>query len=235
MHICFLDIDGTLVLTGGAGKTAFARTLAEDFGIAKVDGDVPFAGRSDRAIAMDLFRSHGIAPTFENWQRFCTGFIPRLEEALATHQGYILPGVGNLLGALTARGDVALGLLTGNLRQGAHRKLAYYGLWDYFPFGGFGDEHLERCDIAAAALAAARVHIDGRSSATNANGIESAIDRVIVIGDTQHDIDCGRSIGARCVAVPTGSTSAAALRSRAPDALVETLEDIEPILGLLDD
>jgi phosphoglycolate phosphatase-like HAD superfamily hydrolase len=235
MHICFLDIDGTLVLTGGAGKTAFARTLAEDFGIAKVDGDVPFAGRSDRAIAMDLFRSHGIAPTFENWQQFCTGFIPRLEEALATHQGYILPGVGNLLDALTARGDVALGLLTGNLRQGAHRKLAYYGLWDYFPFGGFGDEHLERCDIAAAALAAARVHIDGRSSAPNANGTESAIDRVIVIGDTQHDIDCGRSIGARCVAVPTGSTSAAVLRARAPDALVETLEDIEPILGLLDD
>jgi phosphoglycolate phosphatase-like HAD superfamily hydrolase len=263
MHICFLDIDGTLVLTGGAGKTAFARTLAEDFGIAKVDGDVPFAGRSDRAIAMDLFRSHGIAPTFENWQRFCTGFIPRLEEALATHQGYILPGVSNLLGALTARGDVALGLLTGNLRQGAHRKLAYYGLWDYFPFGGFGDEHLERCDIAAAALAAARVHIDGQNcrglaghhrrdgraesseqnvpvplfldGATNANGTGNSIDRVIVIGDTPHDIDCGRSIGARCVAVPTGSTSAAVLRARAPDAFVETLEDIEPILGLLDD
>jgi phosphoglycolate phosphatase len=225
MHICFLDIDGTLILTGGAGQTAFARTLAEDFGIEEIDRTVAFAGRSDRAIAMDLFRSHDVDPTAENWLRFCAGYLPRLEETLATHQGFVLPGVADLLAALAARGDVAVGLLTGNVREGARRKLGHYALWKHFPFGGFGDEHTERCDIAAAALAAARHHLNG----------EHGHGQVLVIGDTVHDIDCGRSIAARCVAVPTGHTTAAALRASEPDVLVDTLEDVGPILALLDD
>jgi phosphoglycolate phosphatase-like HAD superfamily hydrolase len=233
MHICFLDIDGTLVLTGGAGQTAFARTLAEDFGIPAIDCTVQFAGRSDRAIAMDLFRSHGIAPNAENWLRFCAGYLRRLEQALATHKGYVLPGVAALLTALTARGDVALGLLTGNVREGARRKLGYYGLWHHFPFGGFGDEHLERCDIAAAALAAARQHL-GPTIPLNAEGAAQTHGQVVVIGDTLHDITCGRSIGAMCVAVPTGHTSAQVLRTGMPDVLIETLEDAEPVLALLD-
>ena len=59
MHICLLDIDGTLLLTGGAGQKAFAQTLAAEFGIAEIINTVMFAGRSDRAIAMDLFLLHG--------------------------------------------------------------------------------------------------------------------------------------------------------------------------------
>jgi phosphoglycolate phosphatase-like HAD superfamily hydrolase len=234
MHICFLDIDGTLVLTGGAGQAAFARTLAEDFGIAQIDGRVQFAGRSDRAIAMDLFRSHAVVPSDENWMRFRAGYLARLEEALVTHQGVVLPGVEQLLAGLQARGDVALGLLTGNLREGAHRKLGHYGLWHHFPFGGFGDEYLERCDIAAAALAAARQHLDGHADASGSNGVAAARSEVIVIGDTPHDIACGRSIGARCVAVPTGNTPAAVLHAARPDVFVDTLEDLAPILALLD-
>jgi phosphoglycolate phosphatase-like HAD superfamily hydrolase len=234
MHICFLDIDGTLVLTGGAGHTAFARTLALDFGIEPNDHTVQFAGRSDRAIAMDLFRGHGIATTTENWLRFRAAYLGRLEEALTMCSGYVLPGVESLLAELTARGDVALGLLTGNIREGARRKLVYYGLWNHFAFGGFGDEYLERCDIAAAALASARHHLAGRESNSNGSQVGDALGQVIVIGDTQHDIDCGRSIGARCVAVPTGHTSAETLHSHAPDVLVETLEDTGPILALLD-
>jgi phosphoglycolate phosphatase-like HAD superfamily hydrolase len=231
MHICFLDIDGTLVLTGGAGKTAFAHTLAEDFGIPAIDGTVQFAGRSDRAIALDLFRSHGIATSPENWARFYRGYLARLEQALTTHQGYVLPGVAALLTTLAARGDVALGLLTGNVREGARRKLCYYDLWHHFPFGGFGDEHLERCDIAAAALAAARQHLRA-AIASSTNGARQAQEIVVVIGDTLQDIHCGRSIGALCVAVPTGHTSAEVLQTGAPDVLVETLEDAEPILAL---
>jgi phosphoglycolate phosphatase-like HAD superfamily hydrolase len=231
MHICFLDIDGTLLLTGGAGRSAFERTLVEDFGILDVDGQVTFAGRSDRAIAMDLFASHGIEPSPENWRRFCIGYLRRLEEMLHTHQGFVLPGVPELLRALDARGDVALGLLTGNLREGARHKLSHYGLWDWFPFGGFGDEHNERCDIAAAALAAARLHLNAPSSADGENG--KANRQILVIGDTPHDIDCGRSIGAQCIAVPTGNFSASDLRDSQPDVLVETLEDVAPILALL--
>jgi phosphoglycolate phosphatase len=201
MHIVLLDIDGTLVLTGGAGQTAFAQTLAADFGIPQIETKVAFAGRSDRAIVVDLFRAHGISVSEENWQRFCAGYLSRLDDALANHKGYVLPGVGKFLSTVAARDDV-------------------------------GDDHLERCDIAAAALAAARLHLNGRTPDANApasrpNG------EIIVIGDTLHDITCGRSIGARCVAVATGHTPAAELSMGKPDVVVETLEDIDPVFALL--
>lgn len=227
MHICFLDIDGTLVLTGGAGQAAFAQTLSADFGIPEIDAAVSFAGRSDRAIAMDLFRSHGVRASAENWRRFCAGYLARLEKTLVTHQGSVLPGVADFLAALAARGDVAIGLLTGNVREGARRKLGYYGLWEWFPFGGFGDDHIERCDIAAAALSAARQHLNCHSDA-------AVPGKVLVIGDTPNDIACGRSIGATCVGVPTGHTGIETLQRADPDLLVETLEDVGPILALLD-
>jgi phosphoglycolate phosphatase-like HAD superfamily hydrolase len=234
MHICFWDIDGTLLLTGGAGQSAFAETLADEFGISEIDTNVGFAGRSDKAIAMDLFRSHGIEPSEPNWRRFCHGYLGRLERALRAHRGVVLPGVVTLLEALAARGDVAIGLLTGNMREGARRKLSHYGLWQWFPFGGFGDEHMERCGIAAAALAAAELHLNGHPAAVK-DGSTFANRKVIVIGDTPHDIQCGRSIGARCVAVPTGITAADGLLAAQPDVFVESLETAGPILALFDD
>jgi len=224
MHVCFLDIDGTLISTGGAGREAFVVTLDKDFGIRNASSaGVTFAGRSDRAIALELLERHGVAPTAENWARFRPAYVRRLREVLPTFQGRVLPGVVPLLESLAARGDVALGLLTGNIRDAARSKLTHYGLWQWFPFGGFGDEHTDRCDIAAAALAAARLHLNG-----NSHG------RVLVIGDTPNDVTCGRAIGARCVAVPTGTTPTDVLRKAKPDVLVETLEDAEPILRLLD-
>src|SRR3954470_22497682 len=209
MHICLLDIDGTLVLTGGAGQTAFSQTLNADFGIGEINTKVAFAGRSDRAIVADLFRDHGIDPSDENWSRFCEGYLSRLDAALHSHKGHVLPGVAGLLDALADRGDIAIGLVTGNVREGARRKLQYFDLWHWFPFGGFGDEYVDRCDIAAAALAAAHSHLGSLANGhVSTNG--SASDRaVVVIGDTLHDIRCGRSIHARCVAVATGQSTAA--------------------------
>jgi phosphoglycolate phosphatase len=226
MHICLIDIDGTLVLTGGAGQTAFAHTLERDFGIPEINRDVVFAGRSDRAIAMELFDIHGIERTPANWQRFCQGYVDSLDEMLPTHAGRVLPGVSALIDNLIARGDVAIGLLTGNIHEAARRKLSFYGLWHHFPFGGFGDEHEDRNDIAAAALAAAQKHI-------GANG-RSSRHSLVVIGDTLNDVRCGRSIGARCVAVATGHSTSDVLRTSSPDVVVETLEDASPILALLE-
>jgi phosphoglycolate phosphatase-like HAD superfamily hydrolase len=233
MHICLLDIDGTLLLTGGAGQKAFTQTLAEDFGITEIIHQVMFAGRSDRAIAMELFQLHGVAETTENWERFCVGYLSRLEAALHAHQGFVLPGAAGLVTTLAARDDVALGLLTGNVREGAKRKLVHYDLWHPFAFGGYGDDHVHRNDIAACALAAAHEHIAVGANGLARNGKKPS-GRVIVVGDTEHDVTCGRSIGALCVAVPTGHTKADELRQTNPDVLVETLEDIGPILALLD-
>jgi phosphoglycolate phosphatase-like HAD superfamily hydrolase len=120
---------------------------------------------------------------------------------------------------------VAIGLLTGNVREGARRKLSHYQLWHWFPFGGFGDDHMERCDIAAEALAAAKLHL---------NGSKSPHGEVVVIGDTHHDVNCGRSIGAQCVAVATGQTTVDELQAAKPDVLLETLESLDSILALFD-
>ncbi len=229
MHICFLDIDGTLVLTGGAGMDAFGEAIAEVFGAPPVTRDVAFAGRSDRAIAGDLFAVHGIDDTAENWQRFAESYIRWIDRLLPERDGSVLPGVEELLDALAARGDVALGLITGNVREAARRKLTHYELWHWFAFGGFGDVHRERNDIAAAAMTEARQHLNGQP-----DGPGPEIGTVVVIGDTHNDITCARSIGARAVAVPTGRATADELRTGRPDVVVETLEDTEPILQLFD-
>lgn len=235
MHICLIDIDGTLVRTGGAGQTAFAQTLIADFEIPEINTNVAFAGRSDRAIVADLFRDHGISPSDENWHRFRQGYLSRLDSALQSHPGRVLPGVSELLEALAARGDVAVGLLTGNIHEGARRKLTHFDLWHWFPFGGFGDEHVERADIAAAALAAARLHLAPITNGAKANGPRVSNRQVLVIGDTEHDIRCGRSIGARCVGVATGQSSTDHLQTFDPDLALSTLEDIPSILRLFDE
>ena len=227
MHICLFDIDGTILLTGGAGMEAFRRTFAEEFGVDSISGDVSFAGRSDRAIATDLFHAHGIDPSLENWERFCTGYITRVDEELPRHEGTVLHGVEALLSELTLRDDVLIGLLTGNVRETACRKLSRHDLWHLFAFGGFGDHHFDRNLIAAEALAAAVEH-------AAAEGVQrESLGTVLVFGDTLNDIRCARSIGAKVVAVSTGQSSAEVLQQGKPDLLLETLERTERILQLL--
>jgi phosphoglycolate phosphatase len=154
---------------------------------------------------------------------------------LKLHEGRVLPGVPALLDALAARGDVAIGLVTGNIHEGARRKLTHYDLWHWFPFGGFGDEHVDRSHIAAAALAAARSHLAPAAHGASANGHTFDEGEIIVIGDTEHDISCGRSIGARCVAVATGHSTIEHLQTFEPDLVLSTLEDLPAILTLLDE
>ncbi|MCA9240768.1 MAG: HAD family hydrolase [Planctomycetales bacterium] len=227
MKTCLFDIDGTLVLTGGAGMVAFAQTFAEVFGVPEITKSVSFSGRSDRAIASDLMAAHGVPVTEDNWQEFRQGYAARLPAALEACQGCVLPGVERLLTRLQERGDVLIGLLTGNLRQTAQMKLAHYGLWRHFDFGGFGDIHLCRNEIAAAALAEAELQ-HGQDGAGGEH-------LVVVIGDTEHDVTCAHSIGARSVATPTGVTPVETLRAAGPHLLVETLEDSAAILQWFDE
>ncbi len=222
MHIVLFDIDGTLLNTGGAGHEAFKLAMADQFGIAEL-GKVPFSGRTDRAIVADLFSMHGVDNTPENWQRFVGSYIDGLRHVLPKCQGHVLPGVGGLLEELDRRDNVAIGLVTGNVREGAWLKLAHYNLADYFPFGGFGDRHSERADVAAEALAAALQHlsceVDGNT--------------VYVIGDTPADVRCGRSIGAKVVAVATGLPDTEALAAAKPDVLLDDLADPSAVLNMM--
>src|SRR5437660_12530527 len=123
MVVCLFDIDGTLLSSGGAGKAAMEAALATAFGVpASADG-IPFSGRTDRAIGRDLFHHHGVEPSEDNWRRFVAAYLGHLPACLGTHNGKVLPGIALLLESLALLGDVAVGLLTGNIRDGARLKL----------------------------------------------------------------------------------------------------------------
>jgi phosphoglycolate phosphatase len=224
MATVLFDIDGTLISTGGAGRIAFAETFRELFGVDQISSTVGFAGRSDKAIAEDLMRAHDIEVTSANWRRFTTAFVPRLEQVLPRSDGAILPGISKLLDELEAMEHVAIGLLTGNIAAGAKAKLSHYQLYERFAFGGYGDDWTDRCDIAVAALEAARLH---------RNGTWSATEKVIVIGDTPADIKCARAIEAFAVGVATGGASIEELADARPDLLVSDLTDSRDLLSQL--
>jgi phosphoglycolate phosphatase-like HAD superfamily hydrolase len=224
MDVLLFDIDGTLLVSGGAGKAALEAALAAEFGITELRGQVAFSGRTDRAIIRDLFALHDVADTPANLRRVLTAYLGHLPASLHRHPGRVLPGIAVLLEQLTVRPGVALGLLTGNVREGARLKLGHYGLTHHFAFGGYGDDHLERDDVAHEALAAVHRHLNG-----------SALPRQVwVIGDTPLDVRCARAIGARAAAVATGWHSRDELATAGPDLLLADLADPSPLLGALD-
>jgi phosphoglycolate phosphatase len=220
MNVCLFDIDGTLLSSGGAGKAAMEAALESEFGVPASSGGVPFSGRTDRAITQDLFQIHGIEWSATNWQRFLESYLSHLPICLAGHRGQILPGIADLLETIQGRDRFALGLLTGNVRDGARLKLGHYGLFDYFAFGGFGDHHLDRNDVAQEALTVIREQFNG------------SVNEVWVIGDTPLDIRCARAIGAKAIAVATGSHSLEALAAADPDLLVPDFSDAAPLLAM---
>ena len=223
MIACLFDIDGTLLASGGAGKAALESAFTESFGIA-LRVQIPYAGRTDRAIGRDLLRLHDIDASLENWERLLASYLARLPASLNHHQGRVLPGILALLSVLQTRGDIALGLLTGNVRAGARVKLGHYGLYEHFAFGGFGDHHFDRDDVAREALAAAKLHL----------GEQMTPERIWVIGDTPLDVRCARAIGAKVVAVATGLHTVEQLKEAAPDLALSDLANPAPFLELLD-
>src|SRR5947209_3447940 len=117
MIACLFDIDGTLLASGGAGKAALESALTGEFGV-ELRVQVPYSGRTDRAIMRDLFRLHDIAETADNLHKLLGGYLSRLPESLRRHNGRVLPGIEALLVDLRAMRHVRIGLLTGNVRAG---------------------------------------------------------------------------------------------------------------------
>jgi len=222
MNICLFDIDGTLLSSGGAGKAAMEAALASEFGVPGSSDGVPYSGRTDRAIARDLFRLHQIDDSVENWRRFIATYLRLLPDCLADYQGRVMPGIGALLESLAQRNDVAVGLLTGNIRDGAKLKLGHYEIFHHFAFGGFGDHYFDRDEVAREALSETQRHLNGAVD----------VNRIWVIGDTPLDVRCARSIGARAVAVATGWHSLEQLQESRPDLLFADLSDPAPLLAL---
>jgi phosphoglycolate phosphatase-like HAD superfamily hydrolase len=125
--------------------------------------------------------------------------------------------VAKIVGQAAEHPSVVQGLLTGNLRRGAEAKLGFHGLWSFFPIGAFADDSEVRNELGPHALRRAKGHW----------GVEFPPERVWIVGDTPHDIACARAVGARSLAVATGSSKVADLAGHEPDAVLESLDDTE--------
>jgi phosphoglycolate phosphatase-like HAD superfamily hydrolase len=222
MKTLLFDIDGTLINTGGAGGAALLRAFRDQFAVEE-PGSVAFSGRTDRAISRSLFELHGIPDVEDNWQRLQKSYLDLLPGCMEERQGRVLDGVEPLLNGLQAAGNSLLGLLTGNVREGARIKLEFFGLFDRFRFGGFGDEHYDRDHVAREAQTAATPHLG------NGHGAQDCW----VIGDTPLDISCARAINARVLAVATGIHPRAELSAAEPDILLDDLSNTDHLLSVL--
>ena len=207
------DIDGTIMTSAHAGTSAMAETAKELFGVEEI-GPLNVHGRCDRGILAELFQGLGVSYE-QHHEEFSQRYYQNLPASLIRNQGRLLPGVKSLLETLHTEDNIALGILTGNLKRAAEIKLKHVGVEQYFSFGGYGDQFADRNDVASQAVQSAKNTIKEVFSS----------DQVWVIGDTPNDIRCARSIGAKVLAVETGGGSSEELSNADPDLLLPDLSD----------
>lgn len=193
------------------------------FGVEEDLEGITLAGATDALIARLLLEKHDLPVTPENVTALLDAYLSALPGRLPRHAGRLLPGIVALLDRLKSREDCVVALLTGNLVRGAELKLAHYGVWDYFEFGAFADDHHDRNELGGFA----------RTRAREKHGREFAPADVVVIGDTPRDIECGRVIGARTVAIATGNYSRNELQTHSPDLLFDDLSDTTAVVAAL--
>jgi phosphoglycolate phosphatase len=218
--IFLFDIDQTLLRADGLARRTMERVFLELHGVPDAFASVDFAGRTDHAILRDCFALHRpeLHELADEFTRFRELYLPYLDADLMAAGGCtVLPGVVPLLDALGRRGDVVLGLGTGNFRAAAALKLGSVGLWERFVDGGFADDTEDRAAMIAAGLQRLR---SGRNDAGE----------VWVVGDSPHDISGARANGLRVVAVATGRFSLDLLRALEPDAAFADLSDTDAFL-----
>lgn len=227
-RLILFDIDGTLMSAGAAPKRAFRRALEDVFGTTGPIDHHEFSGKTDPQIARELLRLAGLddAEIDPLLPALFEAYLAELALELAgdDYAPVVHPGVREVLDALTAHPEAPLvGLLTGNVERGAALKLGSVGLSEPFRMGAYGSDSERRDELPAVAVARARA-IAGR---------EYRGDEVIVIGDTPHDVSCGRSLGVYALAVATGSYDAGALRDAGAHLVLDDLSDTSRVLDAL--
>lgn len=223
-RLILFDIDGTLV-RGRAARGAFEVALRHAYGTAGAIDTHDFSGKTDPQIARELLVGAGLdhAVVDAGLPRLFERYLAELEVRLPAEPMRVLPGVGELLDALDASGEAALGLVTGNVVGGARLKLGSVGLFDRFRVGGFGSDHEIRNHLPAIAI--------GRARAAWGRDFDRA--DVWVVGDTPLDVACGRHERVRTLAVATGRHPVAELSGCGADAVVESFADWSGVAGRL--
>lgn len=226
MKLVLFDIDGTLITSRGAGRRAMRLAFERVFGTAGGIDRYDLRGRTDTRIVHDVMAAEGweVERVRERLDDFFEVYVGGLTAEIGDGRHVItLPGVAAMVERLDRASGVALGLVTGNIEEGARIKLGPTGLWPRFQVGAYGSDHMDRRRLPS--LAARRAHA--------LLGTTFAPEDVIVIGDTPHDIDCARAFGAVAVAVATGQYPREQLLAERPDHYFEDLAETEGVLAAL--
>jgi phosphoglycolate phosphatase-like HAD superfamily hydrolase len=225
MRIVLFDIDGTLLRSGGVGRIAMEGALTTVFG-SPGKSEYRYDGKTDKQIVRDLMRREGFSDDEIDAQMpvLLEEYVSGLTRELASgnRNVLLLEGVSELLDALDREEKVVVGLLTGNIQQGARAKLTAAGIDPArFRVNAFGSDHELRPELPAVA----------QRRASELLGIDIKGNRVIVVGDTPADIQCGEAIGARAIGVATGRYSVEQLAAYQPYAVFESLADTDAVLS----
>jgi len=224
MRLVLFDIDGTLLNSGGMGRAAMQRALGLVFG-SPGNPSYRYDGKTDKQIVRDVMRLEGHTDEHidARMEKLIELYLDGLREGAKSGKFNVRPleGVVPLLDALGERKDVVLGLLTGNVEPGARIKLTAAGIDpNRFRVNAFGSDHEHRPELPAIA----------QRRAGETLGLDIAGDRLVVIGDTPADIECGRSLGARAIGVASGHYTVEQLQSHKPYAVFPSLKNTQHVL-----
>lgn len=223
MKLILFDIDGTLMDSGGAGTRAMYKAFAKGLAIGRDELagiKVSMAGKTDPQILGELFSLLGIASDRAKMQEILSLYIKYLEREIKDNTKALKPAVMDVLDWLAPLKDVHLGLLTGNVMDGARIKLKSFGIWERFAFGAFGSDNHDRNKLLPAALDRFR----------ELTGKEVTFADCVVIGDTPRDVECSKPYGAYALAVATGPYDMTSLNNTDADAVIEDLTGAREVL-----
>jgi len=226
VRLVLFDIDGTLITSRGAGRRAMRTALERVFGAAGGIDQYDLRGRTDTRIVHEVMGALGWEPARvkERLDDFFEAYLGGLTSEIGDGRHVVtLPGVSAVVARLAQSPDALLGLVTGNIEEGARIKLLPTGLWPLFRVGAYGSDHMDRRRLPSLAARRAQALVGYPFAATD----------VVVIGDTPHDIDCARACGAVAVAVTTGQYTRDELLAERPDHLFDDLADVEKVLAAI--
>lgn len=222
MRLVLFDIDGTLIDSGGAGVRSLDLALKDLFSIENGFHGISMAGKTDTQIIKEGIMKHGISAN-GTIDAVIKAYLHYLQREINNDRKHVKPGIYEVLEELKPLQDLGLGLLTGNIEEGARIKLEPFRLNEYFPSGAFGSDDEDRNNLLPIAVK--------RFEELFQQKIEA--DNCIIVGDTPRDVECAHIYGAICIAVATGPYSYDELIEAGADYVVDDLSDQKSLLHFL--